>query len=129
LHSEVVEIRGKKRARSSPWLSRITRPTRQARSPSRQFSSSSAFPQSDVVKDLVVVDDKGFILTGSELLKEGSDPKAGPWIEISDPETSVPGIFAAGDVRTVTHTAWQRQRAKAALPWGQSRRTEHALKP
>jgi thioredoxin reductase (NADPH) len=42
----------------------------------------------------------GFILTGQDLIKNGKPPKG--WTLKRDPfllETSVPGIFAAGDVR------------------------------
>ena len=52
------------------------------------------------LNDIVLKDEKGFVLCGSDLLKEKSFQatwklKRDPFM----PETSVPGIFASGDVR------------------------------
>lgn len=58
-------------------------------------------PRSDAVTGLVELDERGFILTGPDLLRGGRRPKG--WILDRDPfllETSIPGVFAAGDVRS-----------------------------
>lgn len=57
-------------------------------------------PHAEVVGDLVALDRAGFVLTGPALMEDGNRPKG--WLLKRDPfllETSVPGVFAAGDVR------------------------------
>ena len=54
-------------------------------------------PRTEAFAPIVATDDKGFILTGADVRAAGR-----PWGLDRDPlmfETSVPGIFAAGDVR------------------------------
>ena len=57
-------------------------------------------PKSDWLPPSVLRDGKGFVLTGRDLL--AADGFARVWKERREPlllETSVPGIFAAGDIR------------------------------
>jgi len=57
-------------------------------------------PRSEWLPDEVLRDSKGFVLTGRDLM--AADGYARIWKEQRDPlilETSVPGVFAAGDLR------------------------------
>jgi thioredoxin reductase (NADPH) len=57
-------------------------------------------PRTEVVANLLRRDERGFILTGPDLMRDGKRPA--DWMPPRDPfpfETSVPGIFAAGDAR------------------------------
>jgi thioredoxin reductase (NADPH) len=64
------------------------------------FIFIGALPRTEWLTDVVERDDRGFVLTGPDLMKDGKAPKG--WALDRDPfllESSVPGIFAVGDVR------------------------------
>jgi thioredoxin reductase (NADPH) len=64
------------------------------------FIFIGALPRTDWLGDLVERDERGFILTGPDLIWEERHPKG--WTLERDPfllETNIPGIFAVGDVR------------------------------
>lgn len=64
------------------------------------FIFIGAQPRTEWLAGLIERDEKGFILTGPDLMRDGKRPRG--WQLERDPyllETSVPGIFAVGDVR------------------------------
>jgi thioredoxin reductase (NADPH) len=64
------------------------------------FIFIGAQPCTEWLSTMVTVDERGFILTGPQLKKDGKRPA--DWQPNRDPyllETSLPGVFAAGDVR------------------------------
>jgi thioredoxin reductase (NADPH) len=64
------------------------------------FIFIGAAPRSEMLAGVVELDDKGFVLTGPDLTRQGEAGRR--WPLDRDPfllETSVPGVFAAGDVR------------------------------
>jgi thioredoxin reductase (NADPH) len=103
-NAELVEIRGEDTIRE------VVVKDRQSEE-SSTLAAAAVFvfigqkPQSDFVADLVRRTEDGHILTGLELVRDGKH--APDWPLSRDPfllETSVPGIFAAGDVRNGTKT-------------------------
>jgi thioredoxin reductase (NADPH) len=64
------------------------------------FVFIGAEPRTDWLDGVVERDERGFVLTGTDLLVEGNRPRG--WPVDRDPsflEASVPGVFASGDVR------------------------------
>ncbi len=98
-HASVGEVHGEKRLEEISILCSDTNKTERVPA-SSMFIFIGALPQTDWLGGLVERDDRGFILTGPDLIREGQHPKG--WTPDRDPfllETNVPGIFAVGDVR------------------------------
>ena len=67
---------------------------------SAMFIFIGALPRTDWLAGTIERDERGFVLTGPDVMQGGEHPKG--WALERDPfllETNVPGIFAVGDVR------------------------------
>ena len=97
-HREVVAVRGAGHLESLTLADTETGITEDVPS-SWLFIFIGASPRTDWLGPHIVRDERGFVVTGQDLLRPESEqrwPLARPPFTL---ETSVPGVFAAGDVR------------------------------
>ncbi len=73
---------------------------RSCRPATGMFIFIGAVPHTDFLRGTVELNEDGFVLTGPDLVRDGRPPSGWPLKRMPFMlETSVPGIFAAGDVR------------------------------
>jgi thioredoxin reductase (NADPH) len=98
-HSSVIEVHGNTRLSEITVLRAATGETEKLPATSL-FIFIGAQPRTEWLDGLVKRDERGFILSGPDLLQDGKRPEG--WTLDRDPgllETNVPGIFVVGDVR------------------------------
>jgi thioredoxin reductase (NADPH) len=98
-NSEVVEVRGGERLEEIDVRHHDSKTT-ETLAAGALFIFIGAEPQTEWLNHIVCRDSKGFVVTGTNLLKNGKRPAG--WNIDRDPyllETNVPGVFAVGDVR------------------------------
>jgi thioredoxin reductase (NADPH) len=98
-HANVAEVHGESHLEEISVLCSDTNKVERVPA-SAMFIFIGALPRTDWLTSLVERDERGFLLTGPDLIRDGQRPKG--WTLTRDPfllETNVPGIFAVGDVR------------------------------
>ena len=98
-NSQVAEVRGEERLETIVIRDTNTDQLEEVEC-GGMFIFIGARPHSDFLEGVVGRDPRGFVLTGPDVM--AADDLPTPWPLDRDPflmETSVPGIFAAGDVR------------------------------
>ena len=98
-HSSVVEAKGETSLEAIAIQNSLTGETQVVPATSL-FIFIGAVPRTEWLDGVVERDERGFIITGSDLKRDGHRPKG--WNLDRDPfllETNVPGVFAVGDVR------------------------------
>jgi len=99
LHTEVVEVQGENSLSAVTYRDNETGETKTEQAPA-MFLFIGARPHTRLVEGVVQLSEAGFILTGSDLAPPGKRPQGWPLERFPyNMETSLPGIFAAGDVR------------------------------
>ena len=99
-HTEIVELRGEAHLEGITWRNNETGET-EDHDYQHVYLMTGASPNTEWLQNCVVLDEKGFVRTGSDLTDEHLQSAA--WPLERHPyslETSIPGVFAVGDVRS-----------------------------
>jgi thioredoxin reductase (NADPH) len=100
-HTEVTGLAGAEHLEHVTWRDRVSG-AESEHAIRHLFLMTGASPGTEWLKDCLALDPKGFILTGRDLDKTGADGTSRWPLERAPEmlETSRPGVFAVGDVRS-----------------------------
>ncbi|HEX6879702.1 MAG TPA: FAD-dependent oxidoreductase [Terriglobales bacterium] len=101
VNTEIVKVTGGHHLEQVEWKNKVTRETT-TRPIQHIFIMAGASPRTEWLRGCVALDEKGFILTGRDLLLSQDVETTTPWKPSRPPqmlETSLPGVFAVGDAR------------------------------
>ena len=103
-NSDLAGLQGENDLEEVSWINKQTGQVRSA--PAHHlFIMTGASPNTNWLRGRLALDDKGFILTGRELPSAIEPDQNPPWPLSRPPlmlESSLPGVFAVGDVLAVT---------------------------
>jgi thioredoxin reductase (NADPH) len=101
-NSELTDLGGESTLEKVSWVNTLNGEVRSVKA-HHLFIMAGASPNTSWLRGRVALDEKGFILTGRDLPLVGDQDQSSPWPLSRPPfmlESSLPGVFAVGDVRS-----------------------------
>ena len=101
-NSELTDLGGESTLEKVSWVNTLNGEVRSVKA-HHLFIMAGASPNTSWLRGRVALDEKGFILTGRDLPLAVDSDQSSPWPLSRPPfmlESSLPGVFAVGDVRS-----------------------------